>query len=170
MVFMTQQKENSIGGSYKFASGQTSTSSDNFYGLTKYNTKSNSGNCDNLIELEMVDDAAYQFDNTCRIPTLNECSELINNTTSTWTTNYNGNGMNGMVFVGSNGKSIFIPAAGYISVGNVSNVGIVGRVWANCIREEYPFDAYFFGFDSSNLSTNFGNRSRARSIRPVRKL
>jgi hypothetical protein len=56
-------------GDYKFSSGQTSSTSTTFKGVTKYNTKSASGTVDNKLVLEQVDDAAYQSDNTCRMPT-----------------------------------------------------------------------------------------------------
>jgi hypothetical protein len=41
-------------------------------------------NVDNLTTLELSDDAAYLSDNLCRIPTLEDFEELVNNTTGTW--------------------------------------------------------------------------------------
>ena len=64
---------------YKLCGGSLST-------LTKYNNNSSYGTVDTLTTLEQVDDAAYQSDNTCRMPTRADFEELIDNTTSTWET------------------------------------------------------------------------------------
>ena len=65
--------------------------------LTKYNLQSEYGDIDNKSSLENVDDAAYQLDGLCRIPTRDDIAELIDNTTCspiTWgyrlTSNING--------------------------------------------------------------------------------
>ena len=62
---------------YKLCGGSNST-------LTKYNNNSSYGTVDTLTTLEQVDDAAYQSDNTCRMPTKSDFEELTANTTSTW--------------------------------------------------------------------------------------
>ena len=42
------------------------------------------GVVDDLTTLELSDDAAYQSDNTCRMPIMADFEELTDNTTSTW--------------------------------------------------------------------------------------
>ena len=72
--------------------------------LTKYN------NQDLLQILESCDDAAaVNCGADWRMPTYNELTELRNYCTHAWTTL---NGVNGRRFVGPNGNSIFLPAAG----------------------------------------------------------
>jgi hypothetical protein len=89
--------------------------------FNKYNT--NGG----LTVLESVDDAAtVNMGNTWRMPTTDEMQELIDNTTQTFI-DLDGNEyskeqiqsgavnegkLKGMRFTGSNGNSIFMPAAG----------------------------------------------------------
>ena len=55
------------------------------------------------------DAARANWGGTWRIPTKAEMEELLNNCTWTWTTQ---NGVNGYRVIGSNGNSIFLPAAG----------------------------------------------------------
>ena len=68
-----------------------------------------------------------------RMPTEAEFNELINNTTQTWTTDYNGTGVKGYIVTSkTNGKSIFFPAAGYINPdSSVHGVGSNGRYWSS---------------------------------------
>ena len=76
------------------------------YGIySKYN------NNDLLQILEPCDDAAnVNWGADWRMPTYNELNELLNYCTHTWTVL---NGIDGRMFVGPNGNSIFLPAAGF---------------------------------------------------------
>ena len=79
---------------------------------TRYNST------DNLEELLPEDDAARQFNEMLRIPTVNECLELLNNTHMECVYNYNGiKGLNGYLIINRKDKSkyIFIPAAGLMN-------------------------------------------------------
>ena len=66
--------------------------------------------------LEESDDAAHvQWGADWRIPTLEEQKALYDNTTSTWTNNYNNTGIAGCIFTGKGdyaNRSLFLPAAG----------------------------------------------------------
>ena len=78
---------------------------------TKYNSR------DNLEELLPEDDAAQQFNKLLRIPTDDECLELLNNTNKGCVYDYNGiKGLNGYIISNKKDsrKYIFIPAAGLI--------------------------------------------------------
>ena len=79
---------------------------------TKYNS------ADGLDKLLPEDDAAQQFNKMLRIPTVNECVELLNNTHIECIYNYNNiNGLNGYLITNRKDKSkyIFIPASGLMS-------------------------------------------------------
>ena len=154
-------------GDYKFTTAATGATDTSFRGgLTKYNTKSSSGTVDNLTTLESVDDAAYQADNTCRMPTSGECQELIDNTTSTWETL---NGVNGRRFTSNtNGNSIFVPAAGNCSNGSVHGVGSYGNLWSSSLISGYPVSGWYLDFDSSNVFVDNSVRRSGFSVRAVR--
>ena len=101
------------------------------------------------------------------MPTETEIQELINNTTKEWTTI---NEVNGYKFTGSNGNSIFIPAAGYCGDGGVDNVGNGGGVWSSSLNTSSPDSAWFLNFGSGycNMSSD-GGRCGGQSVRGVRK-
>ena len=64
--------------------------------------------------LESVDDVATVTNPAWRMPTKEDFEELKAGTTKKWVTNYKGvSGLNGRLFTGNNGNSLFIPAAGY---------------------------------------------------------
>ena len=132
--------------------------------LTKYNQS------DGKTVLESTDDAASQImGGDWRMPTEAECQELYNNTTEEWVTNYNGTGINGRKFTGSNGNSIFIPAAGGCSGGSVYYVGGRGGVWSSSLYTSSPHDAWGLYFDSGNCDVGNGSRYSGQSVRGVRK-
>jgi uncharacterized repeat protein (TIGR02543 family) len=91
----TEPKETYTQHNYKFG-----------YGIySKYN------NNDLLQILDPCDDAAnVNWGADWRMPTYNELNELLNYCTHTWTVL---NGIDGRMFVGPNGNSIFLPAAGF---------------------------------------------------------
>ena len=153
-------------GDYKFTTAATRATDAEFRGgLTKYNTKSASGTVDNLITLELVDDAAYQSDNTCRMPTKDDFRELSGNTTIKWETL---NGVNGIRFTSNtNGNSIFVPAAGKCSDGSVNGVGYCGYYWSSSLYETSPYGGWCLGFDSIVKYMGYDNRSNGRSVRAV---
>ena len=114
-------------GDYEYTSGACTGTTDIEFrgGLTKYNNNSSYGIVDNILELEKIDDAASVTQSTCRMPTRGECIELLSNTTTAWTTDYNGSGVSGVIFTskvdGYTDKSIFGPAAGFCNNGLLNN-------------------------------------------------
>ena len=154
-------------GDYKYSSGQTSSTSISFKGLTKYNTKSASGTVDNLTTLEQVDDAAYQSDNTCRMPTKADFEELTANTTSVWETL---NGVNGRRFTSkTNGNSIFVPAAGYCYNGSVYFVGSGGYLWSSSLTESNPSYGWYLDFNSDYVGMFSNFRCVGLAVRAIKK-
>ena len=138
--------------------------------LTKYNNDSSYGIVDNLTTLELVDDAAYVSDNTCRMPIDDDFEELIANTTSTWETL---NGVNGRRFTSkTNGNSIFVPAAGYYNISSVDGVGVRCNLWSSFLSNNssnpIPLNSNCLYFNSSYADVTSISRSVGVSIRSVK--
>ena len=156
-------------GDYKFHTNQSNPTSGTFEGVTKYNNDSSYGTVDNLTVLEQVDDAAYQSDNSCRIPTKADFEELINNTTSVWETL---NGVNGRRFTSkTNGNSIFVPAAGYCNFSSVNNIDSYCQLWSSSVKESNARSkgiSWGVYCKSDNMALTYYNRCFGLSIRPVK--
>ena len=91
--------------------------------FTKYTT--------NGATLDLEDDAAHaNMGGSWHMPTPTQISELLNNTTIEWATL---GGVSGMTFTSSNGKSIFIPAAGWAMDGSIDDNGSGGYVWSSML-------------------------------------
>ena len=101
-----------------------------------------------------------------RMPTKDEIQELLDNTDNKWT---QVNGVNGFKFTGSNGNSIFIPAAGRCDDGSVNFVGGRGDVWSSSLDASYPYTAYHLYFVSSSYGVSNYYRYLGLSVRGVRK-
>jgi len=137
--------------------------------LTKYCNQSDfglNGFTDNLTTLEASDDAAtVNIGGKARTPTKDEWQELVNNTTPTWTTR---NGVNGRLLTAPNGKSIFLPAAGYRYGSSLKYAGEGGFYWARTLYTDGPYGAWYFGFDSNYQGMNVDYRGGGFSVRAVR--
>ena len=99
------------------------------------------GYTDDLTTLQPGDDAATaNWGNGARMPTMEEIKELCDNCTREWVTL---NGAKGLKFTGTNGNSIFIPAAGYLEGDGSNNAGSMGFYWSATLRTDgYPNDAW----------------------------
>ena len=127
--------------------------------FTKYATKG--------ATLELEDDAANaNMGGDWHMPTDTQIRELLDNTTSTWTTL---DGVSGMTFTSTtNGKSIFIPAAGDVSDGSLDDIGDYGYVWLSMLSPSNVRDGQFLSFDSEDdFRVYYGYRSSGFSIRGV---
>ena len=100
------------------------------------------------------------------MPTDAEWTELINKCTWTWTSQ---NGVNGRLVTGPNGKSIFLPAAGFRYSTDLDNAGSYGIYWSSSLKSDYPYDAYGVYFYSDGVERGYGGRFSGRSVRPVSK-
>ena len=113
-------------------------------------------------------DAAYKATNGMgRMPTRGEINELLSGTTNEWIHDYKGTGVNGRKFTGSNGNSIFIPAAGQCYNGSVGTVGDNGVVWSSSFNTSYPYSAWYLAFNSGDCGMYGILHYFGRSIRPV---
>ena len=116
--------------------------------------------------LELEDDAArFNMGGDWHIPTPDQINELIDNTTTAWTVS--DDGVNGMTFTSSNGKSIFIPAAGNAWDGSVQDSGGCGYVWSSMLDTVYVVGGQSFGFDPGSVFLDYYYRYDGLSVRGV---
>ena len=144
---------------YKWCNGSGKT-------LTKYCTTSDYGTVDNKMVLDLEDDAAYlNWGNKWRMPTITEIQELLDNTTSEWTTQ---NGVYGRKFTSkSNGNAVFLPAAGYRYGSRLRNQSTDGYYWSSSLSESGQDFALYLSFDSGSQGTYGEDRYYGYSVRPV---
>ncbi len=134
--------------------------------LTKYNTVSSYGTVDNETTLEVVDDVARsKWGDGWRMPTDEECTELRNNCTFSWTTQGGKNGYK--VTSKINGNSIFLPAAGVWSETALFFDSSYGTYWSSSLDPESPNCAWYFDFYSYTVKRFNDCRYYGRSVRPV---
>ncbi len=143
---------------YKWCNGSETT-------LTKYNTDSYYGIVDNKTVLDPEDDAARaNWGGAWRMPTNDEMKELKDNCTREWTTQ---NSVNGYRVTGPNGKSIFLPAAGYFYNVSLYNAGSRSGCWSSSLDTDYPSIAYGLSFRSVGVFMGRYGRDYGLSVRPV---
>lgn len=114
---------------------------------------------DGLTTLEMSDDGANTDYSKMRIPTKEECEELLSETASAWTDNYNGTNVKGYIFTSKvdETKSIFVPAAGIVVDGGAEEVGMVGGFWSSLLNRSDVELAYNLFFSNSGFSEVLGD-------------
>lgn len=111
------------------------------------------------------DVAHVKWGGTWRMPMIDEIGELIENCTLEQTTY---NDIDGYKFTGSNGNSIFLPAAGE---SGSSGFSIYAFIWSSMIDSSRSNNAWsLLVYDNKAIKYNiYGQRFRGRSIRPVTK-
>jgi len=126
------------------------------------------GDPDNLTTLESVDDvASVNYGGNWRMPTQDELNEL-KALSNQWVTNYNGiSGLKGRLFTGTNGNTLFIPAAGYRFGSDIYGVGSRCNLWSSSLYLGNPDNAYCLYFDSGNIYMDYYNRCYGFSVCPV---
>ena len=150
---------------YRYANGN--------HAITKYCNKSGygyNGFIDNRTSLTNDDDAASVNVTGSRMPTHDEWVELVNNTTSQWTSV---NGINGRVFTAPNGNTLFLPAAGARWDDETRGVGYRGYYWSSSLSSLYggiPCDARNLYFNSDGVYRSNSNRYGGFPVRPVRSV
>ena len=125
--------------------------------------------------LDTNDDAAAQvWGSGCRMPNPDEFTELLNNTTLTYTTSSDGEGGVNYCTVASktNGQSIILPFGGFYT-GNTSQSGTqqyggtVGYYWTRVLKDENSAECFAVGNSRAEVSS-LGRRYGA-SVRAVAK-
>ena len=154
----TEPKSKYDWSTYKWCNGSDDTQ-------IKYCTKSSYGTVDSTTVLDLEDDAAYvNMGSAWRMPTYAEMQELMDNCTTTWTTQ---NGVDGRKVTGKNGNSIFLPAAGCFSGSYLNRAGSNGDYWSSSLDESKPSNACILYFYSDNYNWGSYSRSVGRTVRAV---
>ena len=159
----TTTKEFYDWSNYQWCTGKWNT-------MTKYCTISShglNGFVDGKTELDPEDDAATaNWGSEWCMPTSEQQDELRTQCTWTWTTS---NGVNGYE-VSKNGKSIFLPAAGYYTGSQTSpySTGNLGYYWSRTLYPTKSYQAEYFYFYSTGVAWYYGNRHGGFSVRAVR--
>lgn len=152
-----------------FAWGETATKSDYSESTSKwynvsYASLQSQGVIDSNGNLSTTYDAAtVNWGKSWRMPTKSELDELKTKCTWTWTTT--SNGIHGYKVVGTNGNSIFLPAAGGRGY-SVLDAGSGGYCWSST-ASAYDYRAYSLIFYSGLYGWYYRNRCYGYSVRPV---
>ena len=149
----TAPKDNYDWSTYKWCNGSRIT-------LTKYCNNSGygyNGFTDSKTELDPEDDAAYvNWGPSWRMPTLEQLQELCDCCTWQWTTL---NDVNGLLVIGPNENTIFLPAAGGFS-SHAYWAGENGYYWSRTLCSPDKWDIANEGENSGDAYIQFFGRSR----------
>ena len=131
----------------------------------KYCTDPDYGTVDNKTILDLEDDAAHaNWGGTWRMPTHDEFEEFRTKCSWVWTTQ---SGVNGLKVTGPNGNSIFLPAAGFRWIDNLSQAGSNGYHWSSSLSPKYDSEAYGLDFDSGGTNWYWYGCAFGSSVRAV---
>lgn len=160
----TKPKENYDWSTYKWRDGSSDKQ-------TKYCASGIYHTVDKT-ELDPEDDAATaNWGSNWQMPSLDQIKELYNSsyTITEWTTQ---NGVKGYKITSKkNGKSLFLPAAGFRDRRWLSTAGSHGSYWSRSLYKVYNYYydyAYYLLFDLAYLGWSYGSRYYGYSVRPVR--
>ena len=161
----TEPKTTYNWSTYKWCNGSSSS-------LTKYNDNGSYGTVDNKTVLDPEDDAAHvNWGGTWRMPTDAEWTELRENCTWTWISNYNGTGIAGIIITsnktGYTDKSIFLSATGKRSDGRNIAEGHYADYWSSSLTTGYSSTACSVDFYSGGVGRDYDYRHEGQSVRPV---
>ena len=160
----TVPKTNFTMTNYKWYSGGDD------HNITKYCSNSNYGVVDNIIGLQLEDDAAYvNWGPEWRMPGTALVNELMENCTIEWT---KVNGMYGYIFKSNtNNGAIFFPAAGRYIKNNIQEFEAAGYYWLPYnLYTSAPYGAYIMAFrhgEMGRLFIGYTARYCGCTIRPV---
>ena len=111
-------------------------------------------------------DVAYvKWGDIWMMPSFDQLIELMNESESIWTTL---NGVDGQKFIGSNGGSIFLPAAAF-RWGYGVGVPNYGMYWSSSKDPSYSNLAHYMTFPGVPSNEYFTLRYYGLSVRPVSK-
>ena len=172
--------ETDYGNYYMWGSTEPSTAEECNWANTPFNNGSDSYNeeyftthksewLDDKDNLKPEFDVAYKAMNGMgRMPTRGEIQELLSGTTNEWITNYNGTGVNGRKFTGSNGNSIFIPAADFRSGSSFyGREDYNGDIWSSSLFTSRPKNAWYLNFFSDDFYVDYADRNYGLMVRGV---
>ena len=100
-----------------------------------------------------------------RMPTKAEIQELLDYTSNKWT---GVNGVYGRKFTGSNGNSIFIPAADFRSGSSFyGREDYNGDIWSSSLFTSRPKNAWYLNFFSDDFYVDYADRNYGLMVRGV---
>ena len=141
--------------------------------LTKYCDNSEfgyKGFTDGLRELLPEDDAAtVNWSDNWQTPSLEQMQELIDNTTSEWTTQ---NGVSGRLIRSvNNDKTLFLPATGMYGNYGLHATGSEARYWSRNLKDDSCISAFVLMLESKwdSFEIFYNNRRIGQPVRPVLK-
>ncbi len=118
--------------------------------------------------LQPEDDAAQvTLGGKFRMPTPADWKELIENCSWTWKTTTDEYGTKGYEVTAANGKTIFLPAAGYQDGTIRIDVGSVGYYWCSPLYPDSSDLAYRLDFNYESIYRRSATRSSGFSVRAV---
>ncbi len=111
------------------------------------------------------DAARANWGSSWRLPTIDEMKELLENCKHKWVKQ---NGVEGRLFTSKkNGKSIFLPAAGFRYGSSLNFAGEYGNYWGATPTESGSYSACYLYFSSGDAYWYWRNRGYGCSVRPV---
>lgn len=160
--------------------------------LLKYNTIEDYGLVDSLMVLEPVDDVAtVVFGDDYTMPTDDDWEEIISQCYWVWTDNYDNKGVTGYIVYKAKSYEdkgvkiykgvtptktyslsdahIFLPNTGYYDT-DIPNPYDAGIYWSSSLRQEIPYEAFYFSFICSDVWECFSSyRCTYKTVRPVKR-
>lgn len=127
-------------------------------------------NTDGKNVLDLCDDAAHtHMGGKWHMPTIEQIRELKSNTITCWKTNYNGSGVDGMLFTSKSdtSKKLFLPACGYLGNGISVHACRFGCFSSSSIFSFDDCSSTSLVFNSDIVSTIKCHRSFGITIRGV---
>ncbi len=146
-------------GNY-YAWGETSTKSEHTVG----NSVTYKKNMGDIAGDSRYDAARANWGGSWRLPTKAEIAELLTKCKRKWTTR---DGRTGYLVTGPNGKSIFLPVAGWCYGSSQYGVGEEGYYWCSTPYESNTEDAYYLRFYDGCFSRDWRSRYYGLTVRPV---
>ena len=153
-----------------YAWGETKTKSDYSwstykFGTSEYGLFSKYTGTDNKTVLDPEDDVAHvKLSGKWRMPTDAEWKALVTKCNWKWTTQ---NEVDGYKVTGSNGNSIFLPAAGYWYGNGPVAQGSYAYYWSSSLKDGSPDSACNAYFDGTEAGISDSKRCDGQSVRPV---
>ena len=149
-------------GNY-YAWGEMETKSS----YSKSNSDTYGVDLDDISGSAEYDVATANWGDSWRMPTYAEIEELLSDCTWEWTAQ---NNVNGYLVTGSNGNSIFLPAAGFRRGSSLNSAGSSGYYWSSTSSGSGSGTAYYLYFFSGHYEESFAYRYRGHTVRPVSRL
>ncbi len=147
-------------GNYYCARGETKTKSE----YTSDNSITYLKRMGSIAGDPQYDAATANWGGIWRMPTKEEMGELIDKCTWRWAEM---DGHKGYEVTGPNGRSIFLPAAGWRCGSSLYGVGEDGYYWSATPDGDYAVNAYYLDFDEVGFGGGWAYRGDGLSVRPV---